>query len=243
MDMQLPIDYYGLVEAFGQPGCAICNLLLQSADRFLDSLLYEQVNESQTQRAVRGRRGLCNEHSWQLTHYMGNALGVAILYRAATDEVLSIIEHNTLKDPAQSGLARLLGAPAQQDASSLADALEPTQPCMVCDMLGAVEQRALSTFNQFIADEHLLAAYRSSDGLCLSHFRAALRHVHDPAGVTQVIGIQHGIWNKLKENLQEFIDKNDYQRMREPMGIEKDSWQRALRALAGEQGVFGIEPR
>jgi hypothetical protein len=113
MGTQLPIDYYALIEAFGQPGCAICTLLLRSADRFLDSLLYEQVNESQTQRAIRARRGLCNEHAWQLTRYVGNALGIAILYRAAVDEVLSILERTAPKGPTQSGLARLLGAQPQ----------------------------------------------------------------------------------------------------------------------------------
>jgi hypothetical protein len=243
MDTQLPIDYYGLVEAFGQPGCAVCHLMLQGADRFMDSLLYEQVNESQTQHAVRRRRGLCNEHAWQLAHYTGDALGIAILYRAATDEVLKVIAHNVPKDVTLSGLARLLGAPAQQDATALADALAPEQPCMVCDMLGALEQRALATLSQFLSDEHLLAAYRSSDGLCLAHFRLALRHVHDPVGIAQMTSIQEEIWSKLKANLQTFIDKNDYRRMREPMGAEKESWQQALRAMAGERGIFGVEIR
>jgi hypothetical protein len=38
-----PYSYFDLVEAFGKPGCAVCNLLLRDADRFLDSILYEYV--------------------------------------------------------------------------------------------------------------------------------------------------------------------------------------------------------
>ncbi|MCL4507686.1 MAG: DUF6062 family protein [Chloroflexi bacterium] len=243
MENQFPIDYYSLLEACGLPGCPLCNLLLHSTERLLDSLLYEQVNESETQRAVRARRGLCNTHAWQMSRMMGNALGIAILYRAAVDEALGAIKRATPKAVTQSGLERILGMQPQQDALPLAAALEPTQPCMACSLSSATEQRYLGTFKQYISDERLLAALRASNGLCLNHFSAALRQMHDPAGLGQLIGIQREIWSRLQVELQEFIDKNDYRRMREPMGTERDSWQRALRAMAGEPGVFGVDPQ
>jgi hypothetical protein len=133
----IPLDYYSLLEMLPTPDCAICNLLLRDADRFLDGLLYERVNDADTLTGIRERRGLCSEHAWQLTRYHGSSLGVAILYRAALNEALEVIQSAlnmsaTTGDAAQSGLARILGLKPGQNAAPLDDALEPVNSCMAC---------------------------------------------------------------------------------------------------------------
>ncbi len=236
MASEYPIDYYSLLDACASPGCPLCRLLLNGVERLLDSLLYERVNEAETQRAVRARRGLCNTHAWQMSRMTGNALGIAILYRAALDETLSAV-----KPLPPSRLGHVPGAPSQQERLRLADTLEPTEPCLACRLADDTERRTLGTLTRYLGDERLLAALRASYGLCLNHFRAALRQERRSAGMDVLIDIQRDIWGRLSAQLQEFIDKNDYRRMREPMGAESDSWQRALRALAGEAGAFGID--
>lgn len=241
--MVTPVTYFDLIETFSQPGCAVCSLLLRNVDRSLDALLYEYVNDPDTHRAFRTRRGLCNEHSWQLARHTGNALGIAILYEAAVDEVLKTIDRVPLGVDPQSGLGRLLGSAGKPNASLLADRLEPAGMCRICELLADSEKQYLHILSDYLGDERMLEAFRSSDGLCLPHFRQLLRRIRHPADLQHLLSIQTAIWSRLREELAEYRDKSDYRRIREGMGAEGSSWLRAIGRLAGEKGVFGVDPR
>jgi len=241
--MVTPVTYFDLIDFFPQPGCAVCNLLRRNVDRSLDALLYEYVSDPDTHRAFRQRRGLCNEHSWQLLHHAGNALGIAILYEAAVDEVLKIIEQAPLGSDPQGGLGRLLSGAGKLNTSALADRLEPVEKCLLCSQLADSEAQYIQVFCQYLGDDKLKEAYRTSDGLCLPHFRQALRYAVDTERAQMLLSIQITIWKKLHAQLREFRDKSDHRRIREKMGEEGDSWRRAVRRLAGEEGVFGLDPR
>jgi Family of unknown function (DUF6062) len=223
--MVTPLSYFDLVETFAEPGCALCNLLLRDADRFLDSLLYEHVTDPDIHRKFRASRGLCNEHSWQLIRHKGNSLGIAVLYGAVIDEVMKLID--------QPPRAR----------RSLADRLEPTGPCMACRLLADAEKRFIQVLIEYIADPKLDTAYRASDGLCLPHFRETLRQTRDLDRQQTLLAIQKAIWSRLRTDLEEFEAKNDYRRIHEPMGTEGNSWVRAIGAVVGAEGVFGVNPR
>jgi hypothetical protein len=223
-----PFSYYDLLEAFARPGCAICALLLRDAERFLDSLLYEYVTDPETNRAVRAGRGFCNAHSWQLTQYRGGVLGIAILYDAALDEVISISEHT---QSVRATLSRL-----RSNASSLSRVLEPAGPCVACEVMATSERDYTETLGRYIDDETLEIAYGQSQGLCLPHFRLALR---ETAQQERLAAIQVAHWRKLKGELEEFIRKNDFNYADEAMGAEGDSWLRTIARMSGERGVFG----
>jgi len=241
--MLTPLAYFDLVETLPKPGCAICNLLLRDVDHFLDLLLYERVNEPYSHRSVRTSRGLCSEHGRQLITHKGGATGIAVLYQAAVDEVLKIMAQTPVQATTPSGFARFLNGNGDAGGVALADQLEPTEPCMACKLLIDSEDRYTHIFSENMGDDRLLDAYRASDGLCLPHFRQVLRRINNPNHLQPAIAIQTAIWERLKADLKEFIDKNDHRRMHEKMGAEGDSWQRAIRRMAGEKGVFGVETR
>jgi hypothetical protein len=243
LSMVTPVTYFDLIETFSQPGCVVCNLLLRNVDRSLDALLYEYVNDPDTHRAFRSRRGLCNEHSWQLARHTGHALGIAILYEAAVDEVLKAMDQVPLGIDPQSGLGRLLGSAGKPNASSLADRLEPTGACRICELLADSEKQYLHILGDYLGDDRMLEAFRCSDGLCLPHFRQILRRTRNPVDLQQLIAIQTSIWSKLRAELSEYRDKSDYRRISEGMGAEGNSWLRAIGRLAGEKGVFGVDLR
>lgn len=242
-----PFSYYDLLESFQKPGCAICSLLSRDVERFLDSLLYEYVTEPDIHHAFRSGRGFCNEHSWQLTHFRGSVLGIAMLYEAAVDEVLTIAGQVQATGLPPSALSRLLNklgdASVGRGVSPLSSALEPTGPCIVCELLAQSEKDYMLAMGRYIADASLEAAYRDSDGLCLPHFRQALREIRDAAHQDLFILIQLSHWNKLKAELGEFIRKYDFKYADEAMGEEGDSWLRAIRQMGGEKGIFGLSPR
>lgn len=230
--MSVPFSYYDFIEACAEPGCPVCTLLQRDARRFLDSLLYEYVNSPATHAAFRASRALCKTHNGQLTQFGEQVLGIAILQAVALDEVLNIIAANPAQP--QTGLSRWLSGGGKNGPSVLADRLEPEQPCMVCQSLAEAEKRYLQTINDHLADARFEGAFRGSAGLCLPHFRSALRQVSEPAALERLVAIQVGIWQKLKGELDSFIVQHDYRYAGQPMGAERDSWQRAIGSLAGK---------
>ncbi len=237
------MSYFDLIEEFPKPGCVVCNLLLRDVDRFLDSLLYERVNEPDTHRAFRASRGLCEEHGWQLMRYRGGSTGIAILYQAALDEVLKIVDETIPAPASPTGLSRFLPGNGDLSGSLLADRLQARGSCMACALMAGSEAGYVRLLAEKIGDSRLQDVYRASDGLCLPHFRQVLRQVRNPDHLRQLVSLQITIWEKLKAELMEFIDKNDHRRIREALGPEGDSWQRAIARMAGEKGVFGVERR
>jgi hypothetical protein len=233
-------SYYDMLEALPKPGCAICNLLLVHTHRYIDAILYECVLDPDIQTAFRARRGLCNEHSWYLTRFKGVQLGVAILYEAALEEIVQLIEQNGIEPVIRSTVERFLG-PNNRHGAALGERLAPHTTCFVCKSVALAEQRYVEVITRHITDAPLCEAYRNSEGLCLPHFRQVLAQVHHSDHLKTIVSIQKSIWLKLKTELSELIRKHSYEYAHEPMGDEMNSWLRAIARLAGERGVFGID--
>lgn len=233
----LPFSFYDLLETCAGDECPVCALLRRDADRYLDSLLYEFANDPATHAAFRAGRGLCNLHSWQLTRYDAGVLGIAILQTAVLDEVLRLIDETPVQS--QTGLARVFSSGAN-GPGALADRLEPEGPCLVCQTLAQAETNYLETLVTYLDDARLEAAFRRSAGLCLPHFRAALRQPQPQAALDRLLAVQTDRWRQLKAELLEFQSKSDYKRAHEVMGRERDSWRRAIASAAGAHAVFGL---
>lgn len=234
-----PFSYFDLIESFPKGGCPMCRLLLRDVDWYLDSLLYEYANTTNINDSFRAMRGLCNEHGWKLKQTRGGVLGVAILYDAVLDEVLKTMAKETVESLPASWRDRLTRSGPKHSAGSLADKLESTGSCLVCDVMDKYEQEYIEVFVAYLLDPRLHEAYAVSEGLCLPHFRLALRQASDQERLEKLISIQSAIWKKLKDEVQEFIRKNNFQFADEPMGEEGDSWLRAIARVSGERGAFG----
>ena len=74
------IGYFRLIEACGQPGCPICRCATNDSRSHLNALLYEQVSDPDTRRAIRASWGFCNWHTWMLLEVESSAFGAAIIY-------------------------------------------------------------------------------------------------------------------------------------------------------------------
>lgn len=224
--MTTPFGYFDLLEAFPEPGCAVCRLLHRDVDRYLDTLLYEHTVDPITQNRFRASRGLCNEHSWQLTRY-NNALAVAILYDAVLDEIMQI-SGQTPERP--SGLARLRGT-----GTPLTELLAPQERCPACGVRDDAEKRYFRIISDHVTEERFGDALRQSSGFCLPHFRGAIRYTREPEAARQLIVAQSAHWSALKAELKSFMHKLDAHYQHEQIGTEATSWLRALAQIAGEK--------
>ncbi len=205
--------YHDVSEALAQSGCCICRLAYSAVRRYLESLLWEFVNDPGVRETLRAARGFCREHSWQVQS-MGSPMGVAILWRdLLTQEVAE------LQRPGAEPRRR---RPA------------PQGECPACGEQDEAEQRFLETLLEHLEVGELRNGYTVSSGLCLPHLERALRSAPRQAHLFLVEAESEKL-NRLLGELSETIRKNDYRLRDQPWGAERDAWVRATAKLKGEK--------
>ena len=207
------MTYHDVSEALAQSGCCMCRLAGSAVRRYLESLLWEFVNDPGVREELRAARGFCREHSWQV-QAMGSPLGVAILWRdLLTQEVVE------LQRP---------GAELKRRRAA------PQRKCPACAQRDEAEQRFLETLLEHLEAGELRGEYTGSSGLCLPHLERALRSAPRQAYCFLVEAESEKL-NRLLGELSEIIRKNDYRFREEPWGAERDAWMRATGKLKGEK--------
>lgn len=217
-----PFGYFDLLDAMQEKGCPVCTLLTRDANKLLNTILYEYVTEPQTHAEFRASLGLCNVHGWQLTE-QGNVMSIAVLYSAVVDEAFK--QSDDIETPRMRGLFN----------RNSNHALDPDAPCPACKKIDENEARYISVFADKLDDDRLLNAFKTSDGLCVDHFKQVTSLDAPP----EFVAVQREKWQSLYAELQEFIRKYDPTKADSAIGEEGDSWLRAVRDMAGGQGVFG----
>jgi hypothetical protein len=205
------MTYHELREALSQEGCALCRLRERSAERYLQGLLYESVNDPGVRERLRTSWGFCPRHTWQVRR-LGSPLGVSILWR----DLLS-----------QEAL--LTGMPTRRRKGGGGG----ENTCPACVIAADAERRYLEELGEHLTTGDLRAEYEASAGLCLPHVRLLARGTEQ--GREYLLTVEREKLGRLREELSEIIRKHDYRYAAEPRGEEKDAWIRATRKLAGER--------
>lgn len=233
------IGYVQLLEACREPGCPVCRCAIRDGRRYLETLLYEQVTDPVTRRALRASWGFCNWHTWMLLEIPHAVFGAAIIYEDILDRVLARAGEASAgadRSRRRGWLARLLGmrnaAPGRRGDGQRAR-------CPTCAEVGDAERRYLDTLARLGHEGELEAAYARSDGLCAPHLFALVAHAGDAPGTRSLVARTRDTWRRLGRELGAFVAKHDY-RNREPYTeAEAASCSRAFEILAGARGVFG----
>ncbi len=237
--------YLDIQRALGEPGCAFCRLMAQSADRYLDTVLWEMVTDPDARSEINLARGYCRQHGWLLVR-VGAALGVAIISHGVLDTLLrelsSFPQENAPEELLQSWLRGLERRRPSRLTEKLVAALSPQTPCPVCVQQQALERQLAETLLAHLDEPGGLAGiYRESDGLCLEHFRLMLTFARKAPAAGMLVSAQRSVWERLHAELGEFIRKKDFRFKDELFGSEKDAWRRALEAISGPPPRSGSE--
>lgn len=231
------MSYFELRDALAEPGCALCRLKARSADGFLDTLLWESVNDPARRREIRRARGFCYEHGWALARATAS-VGVAIITRDVLQSLLKAVEDADFQANPLLSLRRVQETvdsktPSAATAGLVTD-LEPKAPCPACVWADKMETIYLDTLLHNLTDEDSLRAdYEASEGLCLPHFRQALARVRKEAVYDALVSAQRTAWERLLAQLSESIRKSDYRHLDEAWGDEAGAWLRGIAALVG----------
>ena len=228
--------YVQLKEALAQPGCAFCRLLTNAADSYIDSILWEMVNDPRTREELNAARGYCHQHAWLMARE-GSALGVAIILNDIIQTELNVLKNR--KSGAAASLGKFLPSldisRVQPEMVKLANVLGPQSTCPACVKLESTQKHLVNALAKYVGSDtdSLAEDYRASAGLCLPHFRLALTAKASKAELNALVDAQRSVWMRLRVDLDEFIRKNDYRFRSEKFGDEADSWLRALEAVSG----------
>jgi hypothetical protein len=210
-----------------EEGCAVCRLVNLTGRRYLDNLLYEMVNDPDVQAEFRDSLGFCSRHA-NLMLGMGNGLGTAILYRAASRELLKLLLQIPDSPRPQVSLRTVLGRRSKGRQAIP----EPGTGCMVCRS----EEMAEETYLQVLLDS---AQSGSLDGLldgpgaiCITHLSRASALAGGWLPPALVEATREAL-RDLEVDLGLYVRHNDYRYSNEPWGKERDSWKRIVAKMVG----------
>lgn len=237
------VMYFHLLDAFKEAGCPVCSLLVRGAQRALDGLMYEQVNDPITRDRLVESHGFCNWHAWMLPQIANSGLGAAIIYRhllQAARDVLEEARQDAAAGSRAPGLRdRILGTHGAP--SPFPEWRRKKTPCFLCGLSHQSERDALTVILDYIDEAEFAEAFARSAGLCLPHLGLAAElgqaHPHLP----ELLGAQALLWRDLDWELGECTRKADYRYADEAKGREGASWIRALSLFVGQPGLFGPE--
>ena len=239
--------YYELRDACQKGGCPLCTMALDTVARYLDIVIYENVNDPQTRDAVVAARGYCNDHSWQLRAQSGAALGTAFMYR----DVLRHVAEESRRQPSGarlglftggradgSLLGRLVGRTGSPAGNGTGGSVaDPHRACPACRVRERYERIYLGVLCDHLGEQELTQALRRTGGLCLVHLDQASATTRDARTLGRLWEVQRACMQALDEELGEFIRKHDYRYAGEGIGAEGTSWIRAIEMVAGKQGI------
>jgi hypothetical protein len=236
------LGYYRLRDALKKSGCPVCHLIEQSVKRYMDSLLYEGVNDPAVRKKLRNTLGFCNTHAWEMRK-LGDGLGQSIIY----EDLLGTAEaqmRNLMKSAGSIGRGRAAEVRTKRSGNGPgAGGGRFTREimmkaCPVCDLRLQVEERALSIFITSFGEREFSRLFRDSAGLCLPHVLSVLKRMeNDGVLAGELLEIEIGMIDALRDELREFQRKHDYRYADEGFGEERNSWLRAIQKLAGSRGT------
>jgi len=201
------LPFFAVVEALARPGCALCQLVSAETRRYLDSLLYEAVNDAGFRTTWRNAGGFCHRHTWMLAE-SGDVLGLAILYL----DLIQSCDENLLIGPAG-------------------------RRCPVCDREAASVRGHLGTLVDFWDDAELQAALAKSEGLCGPHLRLALRTIRHKQIRQKLAKLSIKAMRQLVPDLQTLIQRFDYRHSPPADQRIRLAWRRVIERVVGHRDV------
>jgi hypothetical protein len=213
--------------------------VIRDSRSYLDALLYEQVTDPDTRRAIRASWGFCNWHTWMLLEIEHAIFGSALIYEELVQLALSRTERlgkRAERPRARGWLSTLLGG---RRRSSSVEGYRGRAECSACATAADTERRYLATLVTLSDDGDLAAAYAQSDGLCVPHIFAVLEHDGERREARLLVDRTRERWARLGREISSFVSKHDYRNHEPYTQAEAASYARAFEMLAGAKSVFG----
>ncbi len=236
------VGFFRLIEACGQEGCPVCRCLREDGFRYLDALMYEQVNDPGTRAALQASWGFCNWHAWMLKEIPNSGLGAAIIYEDLLRTVLARLKRLFIKiDRGKLKVGWVSRLLRRSPRIPLLKARRRKADCLICRSSRSSEGYYLQAILDFEGDPEFDRAFNRSWGVCLPHLLHLVELGRDYPRLEPVLKKVETKWRQLQDELKRFIDKHDYRATEAFTEEEARSWRQAVEMLTGAPGLFGNE--
>jgi len=195
--------FFNLEDAIKESGCPICRLQKKWTDSFIETILYESVNDKFFRSKLAKTEGFCATHS----HVMGqftNSLGLAILFRDQLKHKLDMLGEKKI------------------------DKLKGLEECLLCQNEKGAESRYLSILAAAHDDAKFMTSFYESDGLCFNHLSSIMKLLPGKAK-KDYLAFHKKLYSDILAEIDIFTDKLDYRNRGAVISeSEKQSWRKAL---------------
>ena len=221
MAIEKHINFFELQKACQKPGCPLCRIVSDRAERYIDNTLFEHITNRDFRALYRAAGGFCPFHSRELVSFR-DGLAVAILSRDILEDRLQCYAKKK--------------------------AWKPKGKCPVCMEKEKIEEEYLSFLcganGDSAAEEELRQFFTSSDGFCAPHYAALLfsRKGQRKNVPLWLRDFHESKFIELKQRLDKFIELSAYGRQAEFAALsEKDQlvWKEAAASLMEGEGRGG----
>jgi len=207
------INFFEFQKASEKPGCPLCRIVSDRANRYIDNTLFEHITNRGFRALYRAAGGFCSFHSRHLVSFR-DGLAVAILSRDILEDRIESFERKSL--------------------------WRPKGRCPVCVEREKIEEEYLDFLSRSGGDSNeereLRDFFIASDGLCAPHYHGLL---FTPKGGKRTVPVwiknfQEHKFKQLMTRLDKFIEFSAYGRQDEFAALcEKDQvvWKEAAACL------------
>ncbi len=234
------IGFFRLIDACQGAGCPVCRCLEADTRHYLDTLLYEHVNDPETRARLHASWGFCNWHAWMLRETSDSAFGSAILGEDALRVLMRRFERLALREGTRSPgpWRRLLALVGRPRAPIIVRVHRRRPPCPACSRLAESEGQYIAIALRFADDSQFERAYRKSQGLCVPHALRVLDMGVGSAAARALLTRTLSKWAELRRDLSGFVGKHDYRNRESFTEAEGSAHLRAIETLTGTPGLF-----
>jgi hypothetical protein len=194
MAIEKHINFFELQKACEKPGCPLCRMVNDRANKYIDNTLYEHVSDRGFRALHRRAGGFCSFHARHLVSFR-DGLGVGILCRDILEDRIASFER---KKP-----------------------WKPKGRCPVCIGREEIEHGYLSFLaladGNSSEEQELRSFFTASDGLCAPHYA---RLLFLPKGIKRTVpawikNFQEQKFKDLIKRLDKFLELSAYGRRNE----------------------------
>jgi hypothetical protein len=204
------INFIELEKACAKPGCPLCTIISERAERYIDGMLFEHVSDRVFRKNFRDAGGFCSFHSQKLDSFR-DGLAVAILSRDILEDRIAVFNKRK--------------------------AWKPKGRCPVCIERERIEKEYLTFLVQ--ADgggngDEVRDFFTASEGFCVPHYAKLLET--SKIIPKWLINFHERKFGELMRKTSQFIELSAYGNQKEFVRLsEKDQlvWKEIARNLRG----------
>lgn len=220
--------------------CAFCYLERKLEQNTLSFVLGSSYMESDV-RGQTDKQGFCRAHTKMMFQYgnqLGNAWILKTRFQYMNQELVKQMEGYSA--PKASLFGRM--KKTEESASSLSRWMHSQEgSCYVCTRLSETYERMINTFVYMVQkDKDFIGLLDGSKGFCMHHFADILDACEQKLGEKErgeILPVLFRVMRKNLDRLQEdinwFVEKNDYLNADADWKNSKDAVQRTMQKLVG----------